>query len=71
MKVRFTHHAHVSMRERGISVSQITGALRRPDSIVEVKGSANGCLKKFGKQTLMVVFRQTVREYVIITAYYL
>ncbi len=71
MKIRFTHHAQLSMMERSISPSRVTEVLRKPDLSMDATGGAGAYLKKYGDRTLKVIFRQTSRGYVILTAYYL
>lgn len=74
MKLRFTHRAQVSMRERDISVSRIADALRNPDSLTPGTEGKTICLKKFDDKTLKVVFRKYgfkgKGEYVIVTVFY-
>ena len=70
MKISFTNHAKYRIDERNISILHIENTLKNPDYI---KRNENEILvrKSFGKKMLEVVYKQTIKSVVVITAYYI
>ena len=71
MKFIFTHHAQYRMYIREISTLDIKDIINRPD-FTEIQNNGKILKVKYiaNKGRVAVVYRQTGREFIIITIYY-
>jgi len=77
MQLKFTNHAQIRIRERGLSIEHVKAAMLSPDSTKPGFEGAIEVKKKVSNKKEIVVlykkdgFRDKKETYIIITAYYI
>ena len=71
VKLVYTTHARLRMRQRGIGVRQIEVTVRSPDRVVRSFGGRLLVQRTIGSRQLEVIYRNAHLSAVIITAYWL
>ena len=71
MKVVFTNHAKIRLSERKIPVSFIKQSIQNPDNQKPTFANKIQVQKKFGDQTLEIIYARYFNKIIIITFYYL
>jgi hypothetical protein len=69
VKIVFTHHARMRMRERNISVKEVTDCVLYPDSIFKEGVQIRRFQKSVSYGTLEVVGRYKESYLIVITTY--
>lgn len=70
MRIIYTHHARFRMAQKGITEGMIEEVLNKPDTDFPSQDKRIA-RKTLGNKTMDVVYLETKRGYLIITAYWL
>jgi len=71
MRIYFTKHAKLRIRERNISMVHIKQTIINPDNKQITFESRLLVRKKFGSKTLELVYAEYIDKIIVITLYYL
>lgn len=69
-RIRFTGHAMLQMRERGIGEEDVVGVVRNPSIILPTSKGRKKGMGYRGDRGLIVVYAETNQEIWIITSYW-
>lgn len=70
MKIVFSDHAELKIRQRKLSRANILDTIAEPDSVVPSRGGREVLLKKFRTNYLHVIVKRERSAIVVITAHW-
>ena len=69
--IKFSSHAKEKTQSRGVKVSEVTAAIKRPECLYsDVEHGTLVAIKQFGDNTIIVVYRMEDDRAKVITVFY-
>ena len=70
MKIIYPDYSEESISDRKISKKLVEDALLNPDEVIESKKGRKIAHKVIGHRLLRVVYKESKKAYIVVTAYY-
>lgn len=68
--IRFTRHADLKLRQRGITKGLVVKTLKNPNKVSQTYGNRTVAFKKFRNLHLKVIFRKKNNDIIVITQHW-